>query len=194
MKTFNTSVQSKSTGPIGLKTLLPRFQHFWPPLCPSSDVLQQAVCFCVALVVLLAPPCAPKTKVNLHALIPSNVMIEKEFEDALHKSFLQFALIFKVRSPRMYRMFDPSGNLTFLRRDEPLEILNAFCNDVLAKDTVTLLILNNPDVLGRRPEANAYIMEIAESLGIPVISWDAEYLGSPRVSLLSVFVLRFGKK
>ena len=53
-----------------------------------------------------------------------------------------------------------------------------FCSSVLAKETVVLLNINNPLSMRRRTSSNIYVLELAHSLGIPVLSWDAEYSGA----------------
>ncbi|KAL8583950.1 hypothetical protein ACOMHN_040683 [Nucella lapillus] len=127
---------------------------------------------------LLIPPSSSKTKVHLHALIPYHFMASRELESTFVPAFLQFKRNYQYS--KVFRVFQTTGNLTFLRHDDPMEILNTLCRDVLGSQAITLININNPE-LGERPSANAYILEMAQTLGLPVISWDSEFSGSPKV-------------
>ncbi|KAL8576693.1 hypothetical protein ACOMHN_025168 [Nucella lapillus] len=131
----------------------------------------------LTLLCLVSVPCSSRTNVHLHALLPHHFMAARELESAFFPSFLQYRRNFEYS--RVFRIFHTSGNLTFLHHDDPKEILRTFCKDILGSSTVTLLNINNP-VLSERPAANSYILDLAHTLGIPVISWDAEFPGSPK--------------
>ncbi|XP_076458546.1 glutamate receptor ionotropic, NMDA 2B-like [Babylonia areolata] len=104
-------------------------------------------------------------------------MAFRELESAFVPAFLQFKRNYQYS--KVFDLFRASGNLTFLRHDDPKEILTTMCRDVLGHNAITLININNPQ-LGERPSANNYILEVAQTLGLPVISWDAEFSGSPK--------------
>lgn len=153
-----------------------------PPLFGAkiTALLRGCGLLSVVVVVLFVNPCSSRTKVHLHAVIPHHFTASRDFESAFFPSFVQFK---RNRGfSKVFEVFNTSGNLTFLRFDEPLEILKTFCSDILGSNTVTLINVNNPELMGKRPDANTYILELAQTLGLPVISWDAEFSGSPKVS------------
>nr|KAG5701230.1 hypothetical protein BaRGS_008606 [Batillaria attramentaria] len=130
------------------------------------------------LVCLLVVPCSSRAdiKVNLHALVPHHFAMGQEINDAFMYSFLPYRRDRRYSS--VFSMFTPTNNITALREDTPPEILSTLCRDVVGKNnTVTLVTLNNPMFFRPRTKANTYIMDLAESLGMPVISWDAEFSG-----------------
>ena len=121
-----------------------------------------------------------KTSVHLHAILPYHFAAARELESAFLPSFLQYRRQFSYA--RVFRVFHTSGNVSVLRHDDPREILTMLCRDVLGAPTVTLVTINNPS-LSERPSANRYVLDLAHSLGLPVISWDAQFSGSPKVSV-----------
>ena len=153
-----------------------------PPLpgARMTALLRGCGLLCVVLMGLFVSPCSSRTKVHLHAVIPHHFTASRDFESAFFPAFLQFKR--NYRFSKVFEVFNTSGNLTFLRFDEPMEILRTFCSDILGSNTVTLINVNNPELMGKRPSANTYILELAQTLGLPVISWDAEFSGSPKVS------------
>ncbi|PVD39221.1 hypothetical protein C0Q70_01849 [Pomacea canaliculata] len=136
--------------------------------------------FLFLLTTVLVKPCCPRTPVGLHAFIPHNFGFKSDFKS----TYIQTLPLYKrdYRYRRVFERFEPTLTHSFLRRDEPSAILSAYCREVLGKDTVTLLNFNNPEMFRGRSRANFYLLELAESLGLPVLSWDAEFTGSPRVS------------
>ena len=130
--------------------------------------------------VLLAVLCrtsSAKVDVRLHGIIPHFIETDNELRRALHQAFL---FVRRDRNGHILdRLFQVAGTVTFLRDDSPTEILNMFCKDVLAKDTVVLLIINNHlKFSSTRGTTNTYILELAHSMGIPVISWDSQFSGA----------------
>ncbi|CAL1534217.1 unnamed protein product, partial [Lymnaea stagnalis] len=65
---------------------------------------------------------------------------------------------------------------TSLKNDDPKEILNLFCKGVFPHHVTTILNINNPLGMKRRTSSNQYILELASYLGLPIISWDTEYI------------------
>ncbi|KAL4240266.1 Glutamate receptor ionotropic [Mactra antiquata] len=66
----------------------------------------------------------------------------------------------------------------FIETQSPSEILSTFCNEIFQRHVNTLLCLNH----GFGTEAsNNYILQLAENVGYPVISWDPHYPGALQV-------------
>ncbi|XP_076442925.1 uncharacterized protein LOC143281574 [Babylonia areolata] len=57
----------------------------------------------------------------------------------------------------------------------PGDVLRALCNDTFGRNVVTVLHVNNPKVSRSFTNASSYLTRLLESVGLPVISWDADF-------------------
>ena len=62
--------------------------------------------------------------------------------------------------------------------ETPAEILTLFCSEVFARHVNTIMSLNYGS---GTVASNDYIMQLADNLGYPVISWDPHYPGALQV-------------
>lgn len=152
--------------------------------CLSSFAVAYLLFF-IFLASVPAPSFADQNKVSIHAIIPRHFGMTTE----LNREFSSTVLNFKrdIRNNRLRTFFSTEEVITFISEDTPREILDAFCKGVLAKRAVTILNINNPLGMKRRTSSNQYILEIANHLGIPVISWDTEFTGTSQVSTYIFF-------
>ena len=75
--------------------------------------------------------------------------------------------------------FEINSWLYYTEKETPTEILTLFCTEIFSKHVNTILSLNR----GSGTESsNNYILQLAEYLGYPVISWDPNYPGALQVS------------
>lgn len=74
-------------------------------------------------------------------------------------------------------------DISILRVDtnSPKEIMNMFCDQILPNQVNTLLHLDLKTDRTSSISTN-YIMNVAEQLGYPLISWDPDYAGALEVS------------
>ncbi|RUS79836.1 hypothetical protein EGW08_012400 [Elysia chlorotica] len=122
-----------------------------------------------------------RTDLHLCAIIPRHVGMRS----TLIKEFTHTQIMFVRGSGRLRNhggrfnpKVDPGEDIMFVHSDSPKEILDIFCKSILGRNVVTLLNINNPMSMQRRPIANNYILEMAAFLGIPVISWDTQFTSS----------------
>ena len=71
--------------------------------------------------------------------------------------------------------------LNSTQSETPAEILTLFCSEVFVRHVNAILSFNYGS---GSVSANDYIMQLAETLGYPVISWDPQYPGALQVSIL----------
>lgn len=71
----------------------------------------------------------------------------------------------------------------------PEEILKAFCDNILQNDMNTVIVVNNPYLLGRHQALEGYIFQLAGSLGLPVLSWNAQHSVADRVSTRNALLI-----
>ncbi|XP_046372602.1 glutamate receptor ionotropic, NMDA 2A-like isoform X2 [Haliotis rufescens] len=114
--------------------------------------------------------------VQLHALIPSHFHWSQSFQRVLVSKLMSYRRDSRYRG--LFRAINLHTNVTFLKKDDPKEILNSFCDYVFPYNTTAIIHVNNPLSFRRRTAASQYVLEIASYFGIPVISWDPEYPGS----------------
>lgn len=124
-------------------------------------------------------------KVSIHAIIPRHFAMYND----MSREFTAAVLTFKrdSRNSRIRNVFNTKEEITFIDDDTPREILDAFCKGVLSKRTITILNINNPLGIRRRTSSNKYILELANYLGIPVISWDSQFSGSGQVGFTNLW-------
>lgn len=140
----------------------------------------------IFLIYIPANTVAETVRVRIHAIIPSHFAMITELNREFHTALLNFRRDF--RNQKFRSLFNPEGEITFINDDTPKEIMDTFCKGVLGKQVTTILNINNPLGIRRRTSSNEYIIELANYLGIPMISWDSQYSGSSQVSSFQVLL------
>ena len=158
---------------------------------PSASPSLSA-CFMLSLLIFLTPTASAqragsseRVDLRLCAIIPRHLGMRT----VLIKEFTHTQIMF-VRGSGRLRYYngrfnpkvDPREDIKFVHSDSPKEILNMFCKNILGRNVVTILNINNPMSMQRRSTANNYILEMASYLGIPIISWDTQFTSSSEVS------------
>ena len=72
-----------------------------------------------------------------------------------------------------------------------LEMLEKLCSNFLQNNVSAILYLSNWEEYGRSTASAQYFLQIANYLGLPVISWNADNagIGEVRDNIIQVFVV-----
>lgn len=71
---------------------------------------------------------------------------------------------------------------SWIRKGNPGEILQILCNQTFSNNVVTVIYINNPQLLKVAPSTVRYLQQLLHSVGMPMISWDMEFSMSRKVS------------
>ena len=142
--------------------------------------------FIVIVIVCCGDVClaqrVPRKLVTLHALVPRHAIVR----DLNRTISVKFQLPARIRLARTHRNllrhFDFRVKFTVMRYDSPQEILQAFCDTTFTTNTITLFHINNPLFMSSRKASNKYINQLAQYVGLPMISWDSEFSSITAVS------------
>lgn len=118
--------------------------------------------------------------VNFFAIMPNMMPLEKRIGHAM----LSKKFYLTKRGPDasiLSRKYDIDYHFEMMKNYSPREILDIFCLKIFPKHTNTILYLksNNGKII---QSSRDVIMDIAKSVGYPVISWDPEFPGALEVS------------
>lgn len=86
--------------------------------------------------------------------------------------------------PREYML---KGTFMFIDDYSPPEILDAFCEAILAHSMNTILYMSNTDYEGHHTSTGMYVLQVSNFLGIPVIAWNGDNSGFFQVSFMKYF-------
>ena len=78
--------------------------------------------------------------------------------------------------------YDLQSEVIFMDEYSPSEILDNMCNTILEKRVNTVLYMSNADYLGEHTASGQYLLQVCNTLGIPVIAWNADNSGFFQVS------------
>ena len=79
-------------------------------------------------------------------------------------------------------VYDLQSEVIFMDYYSPEEILEYMCNKILEKHVNTVLYMSNADYLGEHTASGQYLLQVCNTLGIPVIAWNADNSGFFQVS------------
>ena len=79
-------------------------------------------------------------------------------------------------------VYDLQPEVIFMDDYSPSEILDNMCNTILEKHVNTVLYMSNADYLGEHTASGQYLLQVCNTLGIPVIAWNADNSGFFQVS------------
>lgn len=121
-----------------------------------------------------------KQDVVLQIIMPFRSTIETKYQ-ATHvvtKERIKHGRQIEYRALR--RQFSINSWLDFTKTQSPEEILSLFCNKVFPKPVNTILSIYHGS---GTTASNNYILQLADHLGYPVISWDPHYPGALQVRI-----------
>ncbi|XP_012935593.1 uncharacterized protein LOC101846202 [Aplysia californica] len=72
----------------------------------------------------------------------------------------------------------PTGRLVTLANDNPRDILQAFCTNILEANSTAVFHLINPFYHTRSWSSAQYVANLLTTLNMPVITWGPEYIGT----------------
>ena len=84
---------------------------------------------------------------------------------------------FNIMRP-VRRTYSPSARVIELEDSNPDEILGIFCDTIFEKNTNALVHLS---VTKKAEKSKDYVLGLAASLGLPVLSFDPDYVGALEV-------------
>ncbi|XP_046576181.1 glutamate receptor ionotropic, NMDA 2B-like [Haliotis rubra] len=80
------------------------------------------------------------------------------------------------RDNTLRRFFLLQGQLILLKEGDPQHILDAFCDTIFPLEAPAVIYINNPHYHNVNPAATHYFQSLTQYLGLPVITWNPEYL------------------
>lgn len=121
----------------------------------------------------------PRQNVVLQIVMPQQAMAENKYQSAhlVTKETIKHGREVIYRNLR--DQFNIDSWLNFTITSSPSEVLSLFCNQIFNRNVNTIVALNHGPV---RASTNSYILQLADTLGYPVISWDPHYPGALQVS------------
>lgn len=149
-------------------------------------LVQIAVCI---VVVTLSENCCigqagMRKEVAVQLIVPYHASVEKRFQSThvTVKEIIKHGRETHYESLR--HQFAINSWLNFTDTQTPEEILRIFCKEIFAKPVNTIVNLNyGTDTTS----SYNYIMQLADHLGYPVISWDPNYPGALQVRAYSYY-------
>ena len=84
--------------------------------------------------------------------------------------------------------YDLVGEVRLIEDYSPPEILDAVCDSILNKQVNTVLYMSNMDYVGEHTASGQYLLQVCNTLGIPVIAWNADNSGFFQVSIVHLFI------
>lgn len=136
----------------------------------------------LSILILTQLQCVAQTtstqEVVMQIVLPYQSMAEKKYQIAHVDTKGTIKHGREVIYNNLREHFAIDSWLNFTKSESPNEILSLFCNQIFKKHVNTILTLNH----GSGTEAsNNYILQLADHLGYPVISWDPHFPGALQV-------------
>lgn len=122
--------------------------------------------------------------VVLQIVMPYQQSAEKQFQSTHLKLKEKIKHSREVAYGNLRQQFAINSWLNFTQTESPSEILSLFCSQIFQKPVNTILSLNYGS---GSASSNSYILQLANHLGYPVISWDPHYPGALQVCILLIF-------
>ena len=120
----------------------------------------------------------PKQEVVMQIIVPLQSLESKlQSVHVYEKTTINRAREKIYRNLREKFVVDSWLNST--QSETPTEILTLYCTEIFARHVNTILSINYGS---GTVAANDYIMQLADTLGYPVISWDPQYPGALQVN------------
>lgn len=130
---------------------------------------------------------AASSRLTVGAILPDH---------AFHRRYYKTAVLSAVKNLRrdsdftVTDVYDLVGEVLFMDDYSPPEILDAVCAAILDKQVNTVLYMSNADYLGEHTASGQYLLQVCNTLGIPVIAWNADNSGFFQVSVRSLSPIR----
>ena len=122
-------------------------------------------------------------KVALQLILPSDIGLQASVLGKFEDLFRSQKYIMKSRTKNI-EVKPVSSTMS----SGPDGLLQTLCNDTFTNNVVTVIKINNPKMSKSFSVVNAYLSLLLESNGIPIISWDSEYVSTKRVSIFQPFI------
>ncbi|XP_045213754.2 glutamate receptor ionotropic, NMDA 2B-like [Mercenaria mercenaria] len=117
----------------------------------------------------------PRQDVVLQIVMPYQSLAENKYQSTHVRTKERIKHGREIAYRNLRRQFVIDSWLNFTQSESPAEILSLYCNQIFKKPVNTILSLNH----GSGTESsNNYILQLADHLGYPVISWDPHYPGA----------------
>lgn len=113
-------------------------------------------------------------EVSIFLIMPYSARLNNKLKDALSVSLYNDG-IKKLRKSETYSDYVIKQNSAIIDAENPRDILNLFCENIFKEKVNTILYFQLRPTKDPTPN---YIINMAEYLRIPVISWDSEFPGA----------------
>lgn len=113
-------------------------------------------------------------EVSLFLIMPYSARLNKKLKVALSEAYYKDG-IQKLRKSQTYSDYVIKQSSTIIDTENPSDILNLFCENIFKEKVNTILYFQLRPTKDPTPN---YIINMAEYLRIPVISWDSEFPGA----------------
>ena len=131
--------------------------------------------------------CVCSLPVTFRVVLPNNIPLVKEMRTQFKA--ISYGILERGPDHRglVKRGYELKAGYQVLNNSSPSEILNFFCNDIFRNKVNTLVYIKANS--GTKVEITRdFIMDIAASVKLPVISWDPDYPGALQVRLIFYFL------
>ena len=130
----------------------------------------------LAFVLFSSVPPAPSLQdVEIGVIVERTFFFKRRYSSALTKSLRGVTLFDKYRLT--FEIIELNG-----AQWSPVVILDAFTEDILAKNITALFYLGKTNYEDQNIPSEQYLMKTAEYIGVPIIAWTASQSGLFQVS------------
>lgn len=138
--------------------------------------------FFLAFIALISTVCCQRgPKAELDIIVPN---IDKVVNAIDKRNF------YNIMKP-IRRTYSPYARVIELEESNPDEILGIFCDTIFQKNVNALVHLS---VTKKAEKSKDYVLGLASSLGLPVLSFDPDYVGALEVKTYYSLILSCKKK
>ena len=120
-----------------------------------------------------------KTRLSVGAILPDHAFFKRAYKTAVNSAVKDLRREYDFAVTETYDLY---SEVIFMDDYSPSEILDNMCNIILEKHVNTVLYMSNADYLGEHTASGQYLLQVCNTLGIPVIAWNADNSGFFQVS------------
>ena len=120
-----------------------------------------------------------KPRLTVGAILPDHAFYKRSYKTAVNSAVKDLRRSYDFGITEVY---DLQSEVIFMDDYSPSEILENMCRTILEKQVNTVLYMSNADYIGEHTASGQYLLQVCNTLGIPVIAWNADNSGFFQVS------------
>ena len=121
-----------------------------------------------------------KESLTAGVILPKSAFFRRRYSSAIMTAIRGFKDIFP--SSKLRDKYELRGVVLHADKYSPPELLNFFCEEILANKMNVVIYMSNSDYEGQHTSAGQFVLQVSNYLGIPVIAWNADNSGFFQVS------------